>query len=391
MVTTIFLGMDERKGRMIKTISLQNYKCFNKEQTIELASITLMYGKNGRGKSSVAQALLLLAQTMRLNNGVKTLVLTGELVQLGIFSEILSHPLTEHEFKITLDTGEEKVAMGFSAYDKKPQLATLSTFIVNGQNRLEVQTTDNTLTDKKQNDTESAPKLAGVTSDINVLQNLKNITFISAGRLGPVNSTNRNDALRPNWLGVDGAYLINVLANKGTDFLTEVERYLSQILSGASIRISNPEADIIDLQLNSVDGTTCFRPVNVGFGYSYVLPVIVATLLAEEGSILIIENPEAHLHPGAQSRLTKFIIDIAQKKHLQVLIETHSDHVVNGMRIAIKQGLLAPDNGIIVHFAHDNGTVNPTIDLISCDRNGTLSDYPDDFMDEWTQQMFELV
>lgn len=376
---------------MIKTISLQNYKCFDKEQAVGLAPVTLMYGKNGRGKSSVAQALLLLAQTMRLNNGVKTLVLTGELVQLGVFSEILSQPQTGHEFKITLETGEEKVVMGFSAYDKKPQLATLSTFIVNGQNRLEVQTTDNTLTDKKQNDTENAPKLAGVTSDINVLQNLKNITFVSAGRLGPVNSANRNDALRPDWLGVDGAYLINVLANKGTVFLTEVERYLSQILSGASIRISNPEADIIDLQLNSVDGTTCFRPANVGFGYSYVLPVIVATLLAEEGSILIIENPEAHLHPGAQSRLTKFIIDIAQKKHLQVLIETHSDHVVNGMRIAMKQGLLAPDNGIIVHFAHDNETVNPTIDLISCDQNGTLSGYPDDFMDEWTRQMFELV
>lgn len=376
---------------MIKTISLENYKCFHKEQAIALAPITLMYGKNGRGKSSVAQALLLLAQTMRLNNGVETLLLTGELAQLGAYGEILSQPITGHEFKITLDTGEENIVIGFSALDKKPQLATLSTFIVNGQNRLEEQTTDNTLADKEQNDTGNAPKSAGVTSDIRVLQDLKNITFVSAGRLGPVNSANRNDALRPNWLGTDGEYLINVLANRGADFIREVECHLSQILSGAALRIPNPEADIIDLQLNSVDGTTYFRPANVGFGYSYVLPVIVAALLAEEGSILVIENPEAHLHPGAQSRLTKFIIEIAQKKHLQVLVETHSDHVVNGMRIAMKQGLLAPENGIIVHFAHDNETVNPTIDLITCDKNGTLSGYPDDFMDEWTRQMFELV
>lgn len=83
---------------MIKTISLQNYKCFNKEQTIPLAPITLMYGKNGRGKSSVAQALLLLGQTMRTYNGVETLLLAGEFVQLGFFHEILSQPVTDNEF-----------------------------------------------------------------------------------------------------------------------------------------------------------------------------------------------------------------------------------------------------------------------------------------------------
>lgn len=374
---------------MIRTITLHNYKCFSEEQTITLAPITIMYGKNGRGKSSVAQTLLLLAQTMRTNNGVEKLLLTGELAQLGSFSEILCQSATGNEFKITLDTGRENILMGFSAYEKKPQLARLSTFWVNGQNRLEAQTTESTSSDELP-DAET-PKSAGVTSDINILQNLKNITYVSAGRLGPVNSVSRNDALRPNWLGTEGEYLINVLANKGSDFIKDVEQHLSQILSGAAIRIPNPEADIIDLQLNSVDGKAYFRPANVGFGYSYVLPVIVATLLAEEGSILVIENPEAHLHPGAQSRLTKYIIEIAREKKLQVLIETHSDHVVNGMRIAMKQGLLMPENGIIVHFAHDNETVSPTIDFITSDKNGTLSSYPDDFMDEWTQQLLALV
>ncbi|HJC99131.1 MAG TPA: DUF3696 domain-containing protein [Candidatus Phocaeicola merdavium] len=76
---------------------------------------------------------------------------------------------------------------------------------------------------------------------------------------------------------------------------------------------------------------------------------------------------------------------------MQVLIETHSDHVVNGMRIAMKQNRLNPEKGIIIHFAHDNEEVAPTIDFITCDKNGTLSGYPDDFMDEWTQQMFELI
>ena len=385
--------MDERQVVMIKTIYLQNYKCFQKEQAIKLAPVTLMYGKNGRGKSSVAQALLLLGQTMRINNGVELLSFIGEFVKQGTFEEIISKPSKENTFAITLETDKENVRMGFSAYEEKPQLARLSMFIVNGTNRLEVQTTytDGVASGNAVEDNGEAPKAVGVTSDIDILQNLKNISFVSAGRLGPVNATNRNDSLRPDWVGVNGENLINVLAGKGTEFIKKVEQFLSQILSGAAIRIPDPKAEIINLQLNSADGTTYFRPINVGFGYSYVLPVIVATLLAEDGSILIIEKPEAHLHPGAQSRLTKFVIDMAREKNLQVLIETHSDHVVNGMRIAMKQNKLKPKEGIIVHFAHESEDVNPTIDFITCDKNGTLSNYPDDFMDEWTQQMLELV
>ena len=391
MASQIFLGMDERQITMIKTISLQNYKCFHQEQRIRLAPITIMYGKNGRGKSTVAQALLLLGQTIRANNSVETLQLTGELSEQGTFEDIIFRPSDEKEFKICLETEKENVIMGFSSYKDKPQLAGISTLFVNGVNRLEAKTTYDGATSLGNTTTDSTSKSIGVTSDIDILQNLKSISFVSAGRLGPVNSANRRDTLRPDWVGIKGENLINILASKGIDFITTVERHLSQILSGAAICINNPQADVIELRLNSADGTTYFRPTHVGFGYSYVLPVIVSTLLAEKGSVLIIENPEAHLHPGAQSRLTKFIIDIALEKDLQVLIETHSDHVVNGMRIAMKQNRLNPEKGIIIHFAHDNEEVAPTIDFITCDKNGTLSGYPDDFMDEWTQQMFELI
>lgn len=373
---------------MIKTIILQNFKCFHEEQLIRLAPITLMYGKNGRGKSSVAQSLLLLAQNMRVQNGVAILSLTGELTNFGTFDEMLHQPADNHEFRITLETEKEHAVMGFSAYGDKTQLARLSTFNVNGISRLETYATAGTDGMDAEIDT---PQQTVVTSDVDVLQNLKNIMFVSAGRRGPINSASRNDALRPDWIGVEGENIINVLAKKGPGFIKDVEQHLSRILSGAAIHIPNPEADIIDLQLNSVDGTTYFRPANVGFGYSYVLPVIIATLLAEKGSILIIENPEAHLHPGAQSRLAQFVINMAKEKKLQVVMETHSDHVVNGMRIAMKQGILDPQDAVVVYFAHDNGTTAPTITTITCDKNGMLSEYPDDFMDEWTQQMFQLV
>ena len=131
--------------------------------------------------------------------------------------------------------------------------------------------------------------------------------------------------------------------------------------------------------------------MNVGFGYSYILPVIVGTLLAEKGSIVIVENPEAHLHPGAQSRIMEFLIEQSLKKSLQLIIETHSDHVVNGMRISIKRGTLSPSDSIIQHFAYTENVTDPVITCITSDAYGNLSDYPEDFQDEWTAQMLELV
>lgn len=373
---------------MINSLVIKNFKCFKERQEIKLAPVTLFYGKNGRGKSSVEQTLLLLGQTMRAYNNIETLSLTGEFVKLGTFEEIKSALSEEEDFRISLNTERENLELGFSAYQGRSQLARLTTFVFNGVDRLETKTTNDIVSEELQ---VGVLKSIGVTSDVGILQDLKSITYVSAGRRGPVNSSNRNDLLRPNWIGVEGENLINVLADRGASFIKSVERTLSEILSGAAINIPNPEAERIDLQLNSADGAVYFRPVNVGFGYSYVLPVVVAALLAEKGSILIVENPEAHLHPGAQSRLMKFLIGVAVENNLQILIETHSDHIVNGMRIAVKQQKLKPSDCIIVHFAHEHKDVNPIVDFITCDKNGMLNDYPDDFMDEWTQQMLMLV
>ena len=75
------------------------------------------------------------------------------------------------------------------------------------------------------------------------------------------------------------------------------------------------------------------RPTNMGFGVSYALPVITAGLLAPAGSLLVVENPEAHLHPAGQSRVGRFLAHLAASG-VQVVAETHSDHVLNGVRLA---------------------------------------------------------
>lgn len=76
--------------------------------------------------------------------------------------------------------------------------------------------------------------------------------------------------------------------------------------------------------------------LNTGFGITYVLSVLVAVLFAPKGSLVLIENPEAHIHPAAQAALMK-LISRAAEHGVQIILETHSDHVINGALVALKK------------------------------------------------------
>ena len=144
-----------------------------------------------------------------------------------------------------------------------------------------------------------------------------------------------------------------------------------------------------------------YKPQNVGFGISYILPVLVTLLSAEPGSILIIENPEAHLHPRGQSEIGKLIAETVARG-VQVFVETHSDHVINGVRVAVKKGVVKPEDVNIAFFErkpHDvtreDGTpqreIYSEVTNIKVDANGSLSEWPKDFMDEWGIQQMKLL
>ncbi len=366
---------------MLKKVVLENFKCFPQKTNFHLAPITIMYGRNGCGKSTLSQSLLLLAQTMKDSNDVENLQLTGRYVALGTYDDVVNSFGDRESFEITLQSGEDDIVkMKFGKHSDRPQMARIVAFEENGESRFEEYV-------GKSVNGGMGTKLLGSTSDVKPLQTLKSIRYVSAGRLGPQNSIVRNDSLADDELGVDGENLIQVLSRQGKTFIEEVRKALSDILGGATIDVSTKDVERIDLYLNSKDKGELYHPVNVGFGYSYVLPVIVASFLAERGGILIVENPEAHLHPAAQSRIMEFLIRIAQKKNLQLIIETHSDHVVNGMRIAIKEKTIRPRDAHILYFS--DGT--KPVKLITSDERGTLTDYPDDFLDEWTSQLLKLI
>ena len=128
---------------------------------------------------------------------------------------------------------------------------------------------------------------------------------------------------------------------------------------------------------------------NTGFGYTYALPIVIDGLIAEKGSLLVIENPEAHLHPRAQSNIGFFIGQMVAAG-LKVVVETHSEHVVNGIRRAALSDIgLSPQDVCIYFFTGDRDGCNFT--RISMDDNGNLSDFPVDFFDQVRQDMLEII
>ena len=129
------------------------------------------------------------------------------------------------------------------------------------------------------------------------------------------------------------------------------------------------------------------RATNVGFGLSYVLPVMLA-LLTQPGAMCLIENPESHLHPRGQTKLAELAAR-ASSAGVQVFVETHSDHFMDGIRIAVRDGIVSPEQTSF-HYFEREGT-RSVVTSPEVDENGRLSQWPHGFFDQHTENMMKLL
>ena len=128
---------------------------------------------------------------------------------------------------------------------------------------------------------------------------------------------------------------------------------------------------------------------NVGFGISYSLSIVVALLSAEPGSLLLIENPEAHLHPRGQSKLAE-LIALAAQSGVQVIVETHSDHIFNGMLKAVSSGKVEKDNVKVHYFELDEKNVSINTEIQFSDK-GRILNPQKGFFDQFDDDLDELL
>jgi predicted ATPase len=373
---------------MIQNLKLENFKCFD-QLDLHLEPLTLITGVNGMGKSSVIQSLLLLRQSFdeRYLQTEDKVLLTGELVNLVSGNSIRYATSESPIVGVSVDYKEAEFNCSIKSDSKLNLLSCTS---------------------------------EGV-KDLSALSLFNdNFLYLSAERLGPrLEYPKAQNIKHKGRLGLGSgeltaAFLFSCLRNntqmpiealkhpeqKSSLIYANVSAWLSEIIyDGAQITASEKSTEKLELIYSFNKGKLKgydFSPLNVGFGFSYLLPVIIGLLSAKSDSLILIENPEAHLHPAAQSKIGK-LIALAAENGVQVLIETHSDHLLNGIRVMTKGdpkwGKIQSEKTQIHYFTSDTIEENELRYKISfkIKDDGGIERWPKGFFDEWDNNLDDLL
>lgn len=155
----------------------------------------------------------------------------------------------------------------------------------------------------------------------------------------------------------------------------------SNVYNIHEINVSTIQNVLVQFTITSVGGAEKYSLADSGFGYSQVLPIIVRGLLAEEGSTLIIEQPELHLNPSLQVRLAEFFISLI-KSGRQLLIESHSEHIVNALRVFCAEDNIHNLSEKTKIYFLKNENDSPVVKDMSIQPDGTVPGWPRDFFGE---------
>lgn len=385
---------------MIKSIEIKNFKSIKKKY-FPLKNLNLLFGKNGMGKSSLIQLLLAIKQSNLNNDGLR---LNGYLINLGNTKDVLYQYSKNENLAFELKFSNNS---GFNLeFEYKPEadyfkLINEIGLILYEQKAIEQDFFIETLfTDNFQylNANRVEPKsihprnYSSVVSRKNIGNNGEfTAHFIQV--YGSENIISFDNLLHPkSWVKdkVTGEEMIN------KTLVNQINLWMGEISPNINIKTTTISNDYVLLEYEfkqkNFGFTNRFKPENVGFGISYCLPVVVALLTAKENELIIIENPESHIHPRGQAELGKLIALVAQN-NVQVIIETHSDHILNGIRVAIKEKNIDKDKAIAFYFdkEFEASEQYSRITNIEFDRNGELSDYPNGMLDEWSNQLLKLI
>lgn len=364
---------------MFTRIDLHHFKCFDLLR-LPLAPLSLLTGLNASGKSAVLQAFALLNQTMREHEWSTRLVLNGKVVRLGATPDVVDEENSKNTFSISLETDEEVLKWDFCGERHDRSMAVESVYI-SGRKVKHPQTLRYLLP------TDANPP-------IHLANRLRDMTYITAERISPQETCPLEDPRMTNGVGPRGEHAISIL-HWGKDelvydeltvpespgiLLRQVEERMRTIFPGFRINLQLA-GNSLRLGLRISDTTRFRNPTYTGFGLTQILPIIVAILAANRGEIIMIENPEIHLHPAGQALVGQFMADAAATG-IQLLVETHSDHVLNGVRRAVKESRISADQ-VAIHFFRPRSEGLTQVMSPIVDNSGNIDYWPDGFFDQF--------
>ena len=417
---------------MLTHLKLENFKIWRSTGPIRLAPITLLLGTNSSGKSSLIQSLLLIRQTVKGDDPNLDLNLgnpdADDSVTLGQFKDLLCRHGASNESTSANQVGIEfrwseqgdamnstlfsaryikgaagsaelaflrlgKDGQGFSVQRRKAGIYRLS---LATQTKSLGQSADfrpqrsfafsaatfNKLGARAESIKSIGPALLDELSRIIYLGPLRRLAqrdYVWAGRM-------------PAHIGDDGAKAVDALIASGVARQLALKRkkaipaeaqlfdqtihWLKEmnLADGLSIRALGGSARYALMIENDGQASNL---KDVGVGVSQVIPVIVAALFAQPGHIVIVEEPESHLHPLAQSKLAELFARVSKERNIQFIVETHSEHLFRRMQTLIAKRQITP-KGTAMYFVERNGKT-AQLRPLDLDDLGRVKNWPDGF------------
>lgn len=371
---------------MLTRMTIAGFKAFSHVE-IGPARLNVLVGRNGAGKSTLIQLLLMLRQSREDGNVLRRVKLNGRLVSLGLANEVVREDAGRH---ITAQLGTKSGAIRIAlSYDAESANA----------RELQLESELNT------------PAWPIFSRDFG------SFSYLNAERLGPRTTypVPSDEDFTAGPLGIRGeftAFWMSSLASAERRAKSEVERgakltatfavgefgstvplqssallgYVTGDFSFSGETVPSVDSSKYTFQQGALPIT---RATNTGVGLSYCAPILVASLLTSAEGLFLVENPEAHLSPDAQSRLAR-VLACNAAHGAQTFVETHSDHVLNGIRLAVKDKLIAPTDVKFFYVDRPKGGDRSTCAEIGVGADGSLSAWPKGFFDQIERDLSQL-
>ena len=372
---------------MITSVTLNNFKCFE-HLYIPLRKMTLIAGVNGAGKSSVIQSLLLLRQSCldKDTDWKQALVISSGLVELEDASQLLYAGADVKNPNIHIEVENDE--LDTIAFD------------------MEAYTTNNTAKVTYTGDLDKAK--------LNWPLFRNDFVYLYADREHPqtkyIKKTSRLDSRLGDKFANNTAFRLAKAVNTNEQLAVKELKHQSvadqtvaknvnawiNYVMGSSVGVTaeetekDKEARLVYSVRNKQGEELQLSPLNMPFGNSYVLPVVLAVLTAPKDSMILIENPESHLHPSAQIRLGE-LLSRAAMAGVQIVVETHSDHLMNGIRMACHQGLIGNNDIEMDLIGVEKDGVTHSRQNVSLDKEGYVENWIPGFFDEWETALKSLI
>lgn len=422
---------------MLRQVTLKNFKLFDDEGiTIAPGKITVLIGANGTGKSSVLQALLLLKESVRQG----FLVFNGELIDIGTFRDIVHNQDVKRLLEIGISAPFHNLTMLENSEPPVPSSGYISSHAVFTNGGFLVEQTG---TIGSENGVQITcrwhPELPyaaqqqiiikGIgtfhltcTSDIGYPIRIQSVNIQDTDKAPAVQNELNNSLLPTLTRLLRNFYLIPAI--RGFDSLTyetfpgELTGDLTaaggpdrQAMFAANLIASKPElADEVAERLNAIlqvasglrhrvvqgriraetaRGRRSTNLVNEAFGLNQLVAPLLWLSQAPRGSIVGIEEPEIHLHPRAQAALCDVFVDFATREQKQLILTTHSEHILMGLLTAVANGQLQPDDLAVYEFHRQEDTARA--ERLSVNEYGQIEGGLRGFLEADIDEIGELI